>query len=61
MISIVANFSMYPVFSSIMATHDLSLYDDEVKDHVVQFILGGLRARLSLPVDKNSPKKGEIS
>ncbi len=47
MISIVANFSMYPVFSSIMATHDLSLHDDEVKDHVMQFILGGLRDRLA--------------
>ncbi len=60
-IGIVANFIMYPVFASIMATHDLSLYDDEVKDHVVYFILGGLRARLSSAVDKNSTKKGEFS
>ncbi|MBA7610924.1 hypothetical protein ES703_18138 [subsurface metagenome] len=61
MIGIVTNFSMYPVFASIIATHDLSLHDDEVKDHVGQFILGGLRARLSSAVDKNSTKKGEIS
>jgi len=49
MIGIVTNFSMYPVFASIMATHDLSLHDNEVKDHVVHFILGGLRDRLAQP------------
>jgi|GEM_PF-5380254 len=49
MISIVANFSMYSVFSSIMAMHDRSLHDDEVKDHVVHFIPGGLRDRLAQP------------
>ncbi len=49
MIGIVTNFSMYPVFSSTMATHDLFLHDDEVKDHVVRFILGELRDRLAQP------------
>ena len=61
MIGIVSNFLMRPVFTPIMEASGLSLHDREVKDHVVQFILGGLRARLSLPVDKNATKKGEIS
>ena len=61
MIGIISNFLMRPIFTPIMEASGLSLYDREVKDHVVQFILGGLRARLSLPVDKNSTKEGEIS
>ncbi len=60
-IGIVSNFLMRPVFTPIMEASGLSLYDREVKDHVVQFILGGLRARLSSAVDKNSTKKGEFS
>ncbi len=61
MIGIVSNFLMRPIFTPIMEASGLSLYDREVKDHIVQFILGGLRARLSLPVDKNATKKREIS
>ena len=46
MIGIVSNFLMYPIFSTVMKSQGLSLYDDEVKEHVIQFIMGGLRARL---------------
>jgi len=49
MIGIVSNFLMYPIFSAVMKSQGLSLYDDEVKEHVIQFILGGLRDRLAQP------------
>lgn len=45
MIGIVSNFLMHPIFARIMEADGLSLHDQEVKDHVVRYILGGLRAR----------------
>ncbi len=51
MISIVANFSMYPVFAEIMAASRLSPHDHEVQHHVVQFLLGGVRTRLATEMD----------
>ncbi|UCH63266.1 MAG: TetR/AcrR family transcriptional regulator [Fidelibacterota bacterium] len=61
MIGIVSNFLMRPVFTPIMEASGLSLYDRQVKDHVVQFMLGGLRARLSAAVDEDTANKGEFS
>jgi AcrR family transcriptional regulator len=47
MIGIVSTFVFQPMYAPLMEAFDLSLYEDEVKEHVVQFILGGLKARLS--------------
>ncbi|MFB0515362.1 MAG: TetR/AcrR family transcriptional regulator [Candidatus Neomarinimicrobiota bacterium] len=47
MIGIVSNFVFQPMYAPLMEAFDLSLYESEVKEHVVQFILGGLKARLT--------------
>lgn len=47
MIGIVSNFVFQPMYTPLMEAFDLSFYEDEVKEHVVQFILGGLKARLT--------------
>ncbi|MFC1547401.1 TetR/AcrR family transcriptional regulator [Candidatus Neomarinimicrobiota bacterium] len=47
MIGIVSNFMFQPMYAPLMEAFDLSLYEAEVKEHIVQFVLGGLKARLS--------------
>ena len=47
MIGLVSNFVFQPMYAPLMEVFDLSLYESEVKEHVVQFILGGLKARLA--------------
>lgn len=47
MIGIASNFLMQPLFAEVMEQAGISLYDEDMKDHVVQFILGGVRARLT--------------
>jgi AcrR family transcriptional regulator len=42
MIGMVANFLMQPLFAEIMQTAGISIYDEEMKQHVVQFILRGV-------------------
>lgn len=51
MIGIVSSFVFHPMYAPLMDAFNLSLYEDEVREHVVQFILGGLKARLT----QNSP------
>ena len=47
MIGIVSNFVFQPMYAPLMEVFDLSLYESEMKEHVVEFILGGLKARLA--------------
>ncbi len=44
MLSIVSRFLMQPLFAEVMAAQQLSLADRDVREQVVQFILGGVRA-----------------
>jgi AcrR family transcriptional regulator len=47
MIGIVSTFVFQPMYAPLMEAFNLSLYEDETREHVVQFILGGLKERLS--------------
>ena len=47
MIGIVSNFLMQPLFEDVMLSAGISLYDDDMKEHVVQFVLGGVRSRMT--------------
>jgi AcrR family transcriptional regulator len=46
MIGIVSNFLMQPLFAEIMLESGISLYEEDMKQHVVRFILGGVRNRM---------------
>ncbi|UCD37346.1 MAG: TetR/AcrR family transcriptional regulator [Fidelibacterota bacterium] len=47
MIGIVSNFLMQPLYAEIMLVSGISLYDEDMKQHVVQFILGGVRNQMT--------------
>ena len=47
MIGIVSNFLMQPLFAEIMQASGISLYEEDMKKHVVRFILGGVRHRMA--------------
>jgi TetR/AcrR family transcriptional regulator len=47
MIGIVSNFVFQPMYAPLLEAFHLSLYESEVKEHVVEFILGGLKTRLT--------------
>lgn len=46
MIGIVSYFLMQPLFAEVMLSSGISLYDEDMKRHAVQFMLGGVRARM---------------
>jgi TetR/AcrR family transcriptional regulator len=57
MIGMVANFLMQPLFAEIMLTAGISIYDAEMKRHVVQFILRGV-GNTDANSAHNSPNEG---
>ncbi|UCD39292.1 MAG: TetR/AcrR family transcriptional regulator [Fidelibacterota bacterium] len=46
MIGIVSYFLLQPLFAEVMLASGISLYDEDMKRHAVQFILGGVHARM---------------
>ncbi|MFC1543348.1 TetR/AcrR family transcriptional regulator [Candidatus Neomarinimicrobiota bacterium] len=58
MIGIVSNFLMQPLFAEILLASGISLYDEDMKQHVVQFILGGVRNRMTESTHSNTHTAG---
>ncbi|UCH11557.1 MAG: TetR/AcrR family transcriptional regulator [Fidelibacterota bacterium] len=58
MIGVVANFLMQPLFAEIMLASGISLYDEDMKQHVVRFILGGVHNSMIEPANNNTKTEG---
>lgn len=54
MIGIVSNFVFQPMYAPLMETFDLSFDESDVREHVVQFILGGVRNRMTEAANSNT-------